>query len=464
MADLRNNETYPGPQLPLLAIYDILQMVAFGFSLPLLLYRVFTRERYRVGLSQRLSVSLPSPPGERKRIWIHAASAGEMVAVSALVPVLEKRHPDCDVILSSTTSAGIEVAQRRLPDREVFVLPLDVGPIAGRVFRRVRPIMLILVELELWPNLIARAISGGVPVVVANGRISKKTARRYRHQWLRRFVGLAGVSAIAAQNEEIRNLLIGVGVAEERVRVTGNMKIDVEVPSTDDRQTVRANLGFAEGDMVLVAGSTHPGEEALLGRLIHDLNRDRTRALKLVVAPRHLERLAEAERNLQDVSLAPTRLSSFREGRGRPADSQEADTGPVDTILVDTMGELASLYQGADLAFVGGSLVPGTGGHNVFEPVQAGVFTLVGPYHGNVRSDVLFLEKVGALGVVESPESLQAAVLEFLQENSVQGRKEVSEFLLSARGAADRTTDWIEERCLAGEVRAAELKDDIEVS
>lgn len=426
----------PPPRL-LLGLYDLLFALGLILASPYLLFRAATRERYRTGFSQRLSLRLPSKRSpNRQRIWLHAASAGEMVAVAALAQTLRRRRPDLDLVLSSMTTSGLAVAERLLPDLECFLSPLDLGPVVRRVMGRVDPVVLILVELELWPNLLACAASRGVSVAVANGRIGEGSARRYARGPLRRWVGFPLVSLFAVQAELYARRLRSLGVAAERIVVTGNLKLDVETECGRDRASVRADLGFGKDLLVLVAGSTHPGEEALLGAAIASLQPEFDGRLRLVIAPRHKERLADATADLQNAGLDPVLLTRLREG----------ESGSV--VVVDTMGELAGLYLAADLAIVGGTLVPGIGGHNVFEPVLAGARTLVGKHHGNVRSDVLFLEEIGALEVTERA-GLRARVGELLHAGETGLERATRAKLEAARGAAERTCDQIEAFCLS---------------
>ncbi|MFH0944059.1 MAG: glycosyltransferase N-terminal domain-containing protein [Planctomycetota bacterium] len=431
-----SSDDQPPPRL-LLALYDLLFLLGLLLASPYLLFRAAIRERYRTGFSQRLSLRLPSSRRpNRPRIWIHAASAGEMVAVAALVQTLQRRRPEFDVLLSSMTTSGLAVARRLLPALECFLSPLDLGPVVRRVMNRVDPVALILVELELWPNLLACAAARGVRVAVANGRIGERSARRYALGPVWRWVGFPLVNLYAVQAEAYAGRLRALGVAAERIVVTGNLKLDVEPGSGQDRASVRADLGFGPEVQVVVAGSTHPGEEALIGAAIASLQRDFDGRLRLVIAPRHKERLADATADLQNAGLDPVCLSRFRGG----------EAGSV--VVVDTMGELAGLYLAADLAIVGGTLIPGIGGHNVFEPVLAGARTLVGKYHGNVRSDVLFLEEIGALEVTESA-GLHARLRELLRAGTTGLEETTRVKLAAARGAAERTCDQIEAFCLS---------------
>ncbi|MFG0317884.1 MAG: 3-deoxy-D-manno-octulosonic acid transferase [Planctomycetota bacterium JB042] len=422
----------PAPRALLRAV-DALLLVGLALLSPLLLVRVALRDRWRRGLSERLTLRLPPPRGERRRIWVHGASAGEMTAVTALVDAWRSAEPEADFVLSSTTTAGVDVARRRAADLPCFVLPIDVSWCVSRALGRVDPEVLVLVELELWPNLVHAAADRGVTVAVANGRVGERSARRLGRPWVRRLLGVERVAAWAVQNDEIAARVRSLEVPEERVAVTGNLKVEVRRDGAPTRDEVRRRLRFGAADRVVVAGSTHPGEEARIGRAVAALAGDPGPPVRLLVAPRHGERLADAERKLQDAGLAPVRLTRLRREEGPPAT----------TIVVDTMGELADLYAAADLAIVGGSLVAGIGGHNVFEPVLAGAPTLIGAHHGNVRSDVLWLEAAGALRVVRDDDALLPALREWLGEGGPAAADAARRALDGARGAAERTIRWI---------------------
>ncbi len=366
---------------------------------------------------------------------MHAASAGEMAAVAVLAREIERRRPDLEVVLSSTTTSGVAVAERSLPGRAAFLQPLDLGPLVGRALRRVDPAALVLVELELWPGLSHRARAAGVPLLVANGRISARSASRFARSWVRRLVGMECVDVYAVQNDEYRDRLVALGVTADRIVVTGNVKADatpVAAPAG-----LRAQLGFSTEEKLVVAGSTHPGEVALIARAVAVAARRIDAVVRLIVAPRHHDRIAIAERELEGAGLLPVRLTALRGG---------ATVRPNSALVIDTMGELAGIYGIADVAIVGGSLVAGIGGHNVFEPALAGAPTLVGPWNANVRSDAQFLASVGALTIVDPPESLADRLADRLAAGRA-GAAPARAALERTRGASARTVDLVLELC-----------------
>lgn len=419
------------------ALYTLVLGAGLLLALPWLLFRVATRERYRRGLLERFALRLP-PRRQRERIWIHAASAGEMVAAAALARQIAQCEPRFEVVMSSTTTAGVEVASRLLPDLVRFIAPLDVGLVARRVFRRMDARVLVLVELELWPNWMSAAEHLGLPVAVANGRVGETTARRLRWSLARRLLGTDQVAIWAVQSHEIRERLLRAGVPESRIEVTGNVKVDVDRPMTRTRAALRDELRFPGDPFVVLAGSTHAGEEGMIAAAVAALRGMPGRPVRLVVAPRHRERLDDAEREVAEAGFTSVRLSALRAGDDLTQDG---------VVVVDTMGELAELFAVADVAVVGGSLVPGIGGHNVFEPALAGVPTLLGPHHGNVRADARFLADAGALRVVTDAEDLVAQLQQLRQGADRRMAQAARAAVSQARGAARRTVEVVFQRC-----------------
>ncbi|MBL8768868.1 MAG: hypothetical protein JNL94_15960, partial [Planctomycetes bacterium] len=301
-------------------MYSSALLLGLLVASPWLLLRLATLARYREGLAERLTLRRPRRRTTGDLVWVHAASAGEMVAAAAWVAGLRRSRPDLELVLSSATSTGVEVARRLCPDLEAFVLPLDTGPCVARVLDRIRPSALVLVELELWPALLFACASRGIAIAVANGRVSPRTERRLGPRFLRRFVGLFAVDVFAVQNDEIRDRLVRMGVESDRVVVTGNLKIDRDAPPAHARERVRGELALGATQPLVLAGSTHPGEEALIGCAFVELRRAQPTA-RLVVAPRHRERLSAAESELAAAGLASVRLSALRAGASAAADA-----------------------------------------------------------------------------------------------------------------------------------------------
>ena len=366
-------------------LVDFLYLIAMVLAGPVFLLRraLFVRKKL-APMGQRLG-GFPRQPKGARTVWIHGVSVGEVLAARGLVAGLEGDASGTQVVISTTTPAGFETAQKCFPGRPVFHAPLDLSFAVRRAFDALNPRLLVLMELELWPNLLAIAAERGVPVVVANAKMSERSLRGYRR--LLRFLPhfLDPVRAFGAQGVEHAARIRALGVPEDRIRVTGSVKVDnlPKAPMVDAGREFRELLGLGE-DPVLLAGSLHPGEDEPLLEAYGELLRREPR-LRLVLAPRHLERIEGLERLARAHGHAVLRRSSL------PAAGQASSRA---LILVDTMGELARLFVAADLVFLGGSLVP-VGGHNLFEPAAQGKPVLFGPYVHTVKEAALELIAAG---------------------------------------------------------------------
>ena len=302
-------------------------------------------------------------------------SVGEVLATRALIPALRERYPDHPLVLSTTTSTGRAVANGLDGVDGLFYFPFDLGPSVARVLDRVRPELFIMVDTELWPTLLRQCARRGVKTVLVNGRISDRSYPRYRlvRPFFRRV--LADVDSYCAQSEESGRRLISIGTPPSRVVVTGNLKFDtLSVPDSRSpwvREGVLRAFRIADGRPVVMAASTHPGEETpVLEAFVRIRRRDPTALL--VLAPRHPERCAEVTALAVGAGLETVRRS------GLPVDGEPRAA----VVVLDTVGELATLFQIATVVFLGGSLVP-AGGHNVLEPAAWGKPVVLGPYMEN---------------------------------------------------------------------------------
>jgi len=296
----------------------------------------------------------------RRAIWVHAVSVGEVQAAGPLLQLLAQAYPQDPLVLSSITPGGFELASRQLDGRVIPVyFPLDLRCSVDRALETLRPRILLLMESELWPTVIRLTKARGVPVAVVNGRLSARAFARYH--WVRPVVGamLNRVDLFLMQSQADANRLLELGVRPERVQVAGNLKWDASLKVRPEPEAIRGLAGRLRltGQTVLVAGSTHRGEEGVIldaYRLLRGAQQD----LRLILAPRHLERLEEVEALVRRAGWKPVRLSS-----GSP--------GGWDVGLVDTFGQLPLYYGLATLVFVGGSLIP-HGGQNPLEATGLG--------------------------------------------------------------------------------------------
>ena len=413
--------------------YSLVLLLALLLSAPWWLLEMLRHGKYRAGLGERLGFV----PKRLRRatpvetIWIHAVSVGEVLAVSRIVEDLEAKLPGWRIAVSTTTDTGQKLAQERFGASNVFYFPLDLTWALRAYLQVLKPRLLVLAESEFWPNLLHQASHAGVPVAVVNARVSDRSLPRYLP-----FRGLLqrvmrNVDQFLAQSDEDARRLVEIGAPAERVRVGGNLKFEVKTPAmTPFLQTFATATQRQDKGPMIVAGSTLEGEESMLlscFRQVLALYRTAT----LVLAPRHPQRFAEVATLLEG--------SGMRWQRRAEWDGRQSLSGAV--LLLDSIGELAGLYQLADVTFVGGSLVP-KGGHNVLEAAQFGVAILVGPHTENFRDIISIFQRADALRIV-TPESLTATVLELLQEEDKRRQlgERARQVMRAQRGATERTVD-----------------------
>lgn len=415
---------------------------------PYLLTRVLPARgrRHLAGMKERLG-DCPQRRGDRPCIWIHGVSVGEIRAAAPLVAMLERELPDFEVVLSTTTGTGQEVARKSNQGKHVFYYPLDFSWSVRRCFEAVRPDLVILVELEIWPNFLGEAFRRKVPVVLANGRISEKSYRGYKlvRSWL--FDPIGRLARFCVQTPVYADRFRRLGIPEHLIHITGSVKYDQLSTKASDGPAVRAEVGLRPDDVVLIGGSTHPSEERAL-LLAYRALRAKHPALRLVLVPRHTERTDEVRRLAAELAPGVTRLTERRAAKATEP------LPPGEVLLVDTIGELGRLYCAADLVFVGGSLIP-HGGQNILEPVVFGKPTVFGPSYENFVEPVERLLAADGARRVPGEHALEPALAALLDDPEAaramgeRGRQA----LLAARGATARTVAVIKD--LVAERRAA---------
>jgi 3-deoxy-D-manno-octulosonic-acid transferase len=374
---------------------------------------------------------------EGRTLWVHCASVGEVALARPLVQRLRKEHPDLRFHVTTVTLAGRELAEKSFPEARISYFPLDFSGSVGRALRRVRPVGVILVELEVWPNFVRRCAREGIPVVVVNGRMSERSFPRYR-----RLGGLFGpvfrsLSGVGVQSDVVAERLRAFGVVPV---VTGNLKYDAALgfdPAVAEREW-RERLGLGDAP-VLVGGSTHDPEERILADTYKRL-KERVPALRLILAPRHLDRLPEVEKVIEAAGLQCYKRSEFRPGAGAEG-----------VILLDTVGELAGLYAAATAVFIGGTFCS-RGGQNMLEPAALGRPIVSGPSLSNFQDIARTLVEAGGMAVLDNPIDLAKAAGELLTDPARARRvgEKSLEAVRSGRGAIDATIRLIESTILKG--------------
>jgi 3-deoxy-D-manno-octulosonic-acid transferase len=402
----------------MLFFYNLSLLAALVAGTPWWLWRMAITHKYREGLGERLgfvraglrrrvSGSADSGPAARRSvIWLHAVSVGEVLAVGRLVAEMDRALPEFQLLISTTTRTGQALARERFGRDRVFYCPLDLPWAVRAYLNALRPRLLVLAETEFWPNLLNGCFRRGIPVAVVNARISDRSWPRYRRlrRWWRPM--LARLAQVLAQSETDADRLRAIGCAAERVLVAGNLKFDVR--ATEEADATRQLKARAKNLRLLVAGSTLEGEESALLELWPRLLSANPQ-LAMVLAPRHPERFAAVAALLAIAGVSWVLRSAWRAEQDPPLPLE-----PGEVVLLDTIGELASVYSLAAAAFVGGSLVP-AGGHNPLEPAQFGVPIVMGPHYANFRAIVDELAAHNALRIAANGE-LDAALFEILAD------------------------------------------------
>lgn len=368
-------------------------------------------------------------------IWIQACSVGEVNTALPLLRALRDRFPNLPLLITASTVTGHQQAERLANGLCATAwFPFDHPAIVRRCMEQLRPRLLILLETELWPNIILEARRAGVPVMVANGRISDRTHARYRRlqRWMRPIFG--GLSTVAAQSARHAERYIALGANAGTVHDVGNLKFDGVRTAADARARtrLRAEVGIPPESPVLIFGSTRPGDEALASACWSIL-REEQPSLRLIIAPRHLDRVAEIARLFGE----PVLLRSAQKAGQRVAGER--------VLLLDSLGELNDFYALANMAVVGGSFYPGVEGHNPMEPAGLGVPTIFGPYMSNfLEAAEALVESRGAIQVA-CPEDLYAALSGLLADAAEQRQMgtRARKTVLDRQGAVQRTVELI---------------------
>ncbi|HEV3163537.1 MAG TPA: glycosyltransferase N-terminal domain-containing protein [Isosphaeraceae bacterium] len=415
---------------------NLIYLAVLLASAPVLLYRAVRLGKYRQGWVQKLVGRAPRRMGSRPCVWFHAVSVGEVRQLKPVVTELASRRPGWDVVISTTTADGLAQARRLYPEFVTFYAPLDFSWSTSRAVARVRPTVLALVELELWPNLIWAVKRSGAQVAIINGRLSVRSHKGYSR--LRGPLGptLQRLDAVAAQTTEYAERFVSLGVPEQRVRVTGSIKYDGLESDRNNARTLalRRALGLHPADIVFVAGSTMEGEEAAALEAYRTARKQHPR-LRLVLVPRHSQRFDRVAAWLDQQGEFVVRRSQAEPAATRGRGEQP----PV--VLVDTIGELSAVWGLADVAFVGGSLSSGRGGQNMMEPAAYGAAVLFGRHTENFRDTVEQLLTRRAARVVADAAGLAAALIEDLNdpESAAARGTAARTFVLAQIGASDRT-------------------------
>lgn len=416
--------------------YNICLVAYWILQIPILVYRLIFEEGFYDRLKQSAGI-MPTPTLQQiayhNAIWVHAASVGEVVAASPIVRELKKRYPDEMVVVSVVTATGHRMAKRIIPEADGHIFfPFDLPVITERIVDIVNPKAIILIETELWPNFLRLAWRRKIPVMMMNGRISARSMRRY--SLIKRFTTrmLAQIRKFCMQSKIDEERIIDMGALPERVMITGNTKYDqtyAEV-SQEEREQLRKEFRFEGKGPIIVAGSTHGGEEEILVRTFGKVLEKYPEA-RLLLAVREITRAPSVKFTIKHEGYTVLRRSQMG--------TDEDDGTSPQIVILDTIGELGRLYSLADIVFVGGSFVK-VGGHNILEPAAHGKPVLVGPYMFNFQEIFELLSSRGVCIMTPTEEEFEKTVLDLLDhpEKRAQMGKAALEVVKENQGATER--------------------------
>lgn len=417
--------------------YNVLLVIAS----PVILAILLAKPRCRQGLRQRFGFSAPPiNPDARPLVWMHAVSLGEVVAITPLVKELHLRHPDHRFVVSTATETGRDAVEQRLAGiAEHLYAPLDFPWSVSRTVAQLRPALYIFIETELWPNLLRHLSGLNVPTIMVNGRLSSSSYARQQWGPVRSFYGsmLRSLRLCLMQSDRDAERIISLGADPQSVHRTGNIKFDQPLPTAPERKVTRSSLGIAEEALLIIAGSTHPGEEEMLVDAYRAIVK-RYPTAQMLLAPRHIERAEAVEAMIRDRGLTVRRRSTWDQGAG--------STGAgAQVVILDTRGELAMVYQEATVAFVGGTLIP-IGGHNLLEPAFWAKPVLFGPYTDHCVEIADLLVQAGGGRRVSTREDLTQQLLQLFdrREERVRMGQAAQSVIRENQGALRETIEAID--------------------
>lgn len=421
-------------------IYNVLATIIVIIALPFFLVRMVITDQL-CGRFREMCGFLPDDVLQRVHnkncIWAHAASVGEIVATSSIIKETAKLLPNQTFLVSVVTPTGYEMAKRIIPEAAgVIYFPLDLPWLVEKVIRLVRPRIFMMVETELWPNFLKVARKYDVRTLMVNGRISDKSSKRYHYLMSILSDMLNNVDIFCMQSEQDAQYIIGLGANPNRVVITGNTKYDQTYTgvSPEEQIEIRGLLGLHTANPIIVAGSTHKGEEEMLLAAYEAVQRRYSQAA-MVIAPRHVDRAEEIEDLCRKAGVAV-----------RKRTEQRVTVETAQVVILDTIGELGKIYSIADLVFVGGSLVA-KGGHNILEPAAHGKPVLVGPHMFNFKEIYALLSKRGICRTVNNPAELGTYMLELLDNSELRlhMRQEALQIIEENKGASAKSAQYVRE-------------------
>ena len=379
-------------------LYDIGFFIFSVIYLPILVFKGKLHREFPERFGRYTLAKEKALLAGRDRIWIQAVSVGEVAVCKSLAPLLKEKFPGRDLVISTITKAGNDLAKKLFSkDALIIYFPLDFSFTVKRAVKYIKPCIYIMIETEIWPNLLKELSLNSIPSVMINGRISDRSIGKYRRVLPFLKNTLSKIHAFCMQDIIDAERVVSLGAPPDRVKVTGNMKFDVEIPvNIPSNDAIRKSLGLKEGDELFVAGSTHNGEEEIIVETFKELVFEFPK-LKLLIAPRHIDRVREIEGVVKKYGFEPVKVS----GLSAIPNTQY----PIRIMILDTIGHLNEAYSVATIIFIGGSLVK-HGGQNPLEPAVLGKAILFGPHMFNFKYITEVLLKEGAAVQIAGKEGL----------------------------------------------------------
>jgi len=439
----RGSKPWPAPIIIVRTLYNILFLFSFVLSSPYYFWRMVRRGNWQTDFGQRFAnydAAVKQALTNRHVIWLHAVSVGEVGLCTQLIRALEPRVPNAKIVVSCTTTTGMHEYRRRLPSRITKIYyPIDRRKYVRRALATINPEAIVLLEAEIWPNFLWRAGELKIPLFLANARLSNRSFPRYkRFGWLFRKL-FASFTGVGCQNEDDAQRLRAVGCRENKVEVVGNLKFDAARLSERRQLDVRGllrQIGVPDDALILVAGSTHDGEEVLLAEMAARL-RKKFPKLFLIIVPRHFERTKNITQQLRARGLRFICRNEIIPGT-------QLRPGEVDYLVVNTTGELMFFYEHAALVFIGKSLTS-VGGQNPIEPAALGQPVVFGPNMQNFTDIVRILLEHNAAVQVKNAEELERVFGELLADPARRAElgRSALEVIAKNLGAVERTVEMI---------------------
>ncbi|KMO87002.1 3-deoxy-D-manno-octulosonic acid transferase [Megasphaera cerevisiae DSM 20462] len=424
-------------------MYNILLLMYWAALIPMLIYRLFKEE----GFYQRIKQSIGYLPDDLKRkisdrhaIWVHAASVGEIVAASPIVREMRKTHPNEVIIVSVVTATGFRMAHQIIKGADgILYFPLDLPYFTNRILSIVKPKIIVLVETEIWPNFLRIADNKQIPVMMMNGRISQRSAVRYRLITFFTRRVLSTIRIFCMQSRIDAQYIIDIGADPNKVIVTGNTKYDQTygIVTEEEKKRFLHELGFAEGTYpIMIAGSTHKGENSSVYKAFCTIRREFPKA-RLIIAPRYIYQADLIRDEGLNHKVSMVKRSDMKAGK--------IVSPSYDGVILDTIGELGRVYSLGDLIFVGGSLAH-IGGHNILEPAAHGKPIVVGPNMFNFVEIFDLLSRRGACAMVRNETEFISTCLDILvhKKRAEQMMRSCIEVVQENQGATKKNLEELQ--------------------